>query len=103
MMSGKVKNQSCARNLHVERKVLPEAMLPIHREAEEVDIKLPRLGLIENTQDGADTGEAGGVRFVRHVKSRLIGAVYQTLLSSSLIPAKPKKSASVASIERLAF
>jgi len=48
---GEVEHAAVARDLHVERRVVVEAVLPIDREAEEVDVELARLGLVE---------EAGG-------------------------------------------
>ncbi len=41
-----------ARHLHVQREARLEAVVPVNLEAEEPDIKLPGLGLVEDAQDG---------------------------------------------------
>src|ERR1043166_6254128 len=46
-----MEHAGAARDLHVQRKPLFEAMLPVDGEAEEVDVELPRLRLIENAEN----------------------------------------------------
>ena len=37
--------------VHVDREVLAEAMFPVDRESKEVDVELPRLCYVENSQN----------------------------------------------------
>src|SRR3989442_681421 len=57
MVLAQVKHQIASRDLHVYRCVLVEAMFPINREAEKVDVKL--LGFLdrEHPQNGNDAIE----------------------------------------------
>jgi len=54
MVLGQMQHALTQRHLQVQRKIRLEAMLPIDLEPKEVDIKLQRLGLVENPQDGGD-------------------------------------------------
>src|SRR5215469_12812153 len=54
VMLAQMQNQGAARDLAVERRVGIEAMIPIDRKSEKLQIKLVRLGDIEDAQDGDD-------------------------------------------------
>jgi hypothetical protein len=56
---GQVQDQAGARDLHVKRRGLVEAMLPVVGEAEEVHIEFPRLGHIE------DAHQRGGFQYLQ--------------------------------------
>jgi hypothetical protein len=46
-----VQYQAGPRNLHVERQVIFEPMIPIDVKAQKIDVKLAGLGFIENTEN----------------------------------------------------
>jgi sugar fermentation stimulation protein A len=56
VMLAQMQKHPPARNLHVERQPGLEAVLPIHLEPQVVQVELPRLGDVEDAQDG-DGGE----------------------------------------------
>jgi hypothetical protein len=56
---GEVQRAAIARHLHIERKVLAEAVLPLHLEAQEIDVEFARLLDVEDAQDGRDRAEGG--------------------------------------------
>ena len=51
VMLGDMEHDAVAADLHVERQAGLEAMLPVDRKAQPVDIELARLGFVEGAQD----------------------------------------------------
>jgi hypothetical protein len=56
-MLAQVKRQTVTRDLHVDRKVRLETMLPIDLEAEKIEIELASLVDRENAEDGHNAAE----------------------------------------------
>src|SRR6186713_1196723 len=56
-MLAQMKRQAVTRDLHVNRKVRLETMLPIHLEAEKIEIELASLVDRENAEDGHNAAE----------------------------------------------
>ena len=52
MVSAKMQCQSRAGHLRVQRKIIAKAMFPFEIETEEAYVKLLRLGLVKNSQNG---------------------------------------------------
>jgi hypothetical protein len=57
---GEVEHAVAPRDLHVDRRVWLEAVLPVDPEAEPIDVEGARLRLIEDAQDGDGRGEVHG-------------------------------------------
>ncbi len=51
MLFGEVEDAVPARELLVSSEVLAEAMFPVERESKEVDVELPLLCYVENSQN----------------------------------------------------
>ena len=64
VMLGEMQGQSCARDLHIERRIGLKAMLPVHAEAEEAEIELTRFLFGEDSQDGNGSFELGHYVFI---------------------------------------